>query len=108
MVIGDAPMLAARLQALAQPDTVTIGPTTRRLIGGLFDYRDLGAIEVGGFAGPVPAWPVWRTSAIESRFEALRGSPLTPLVGRNEENRSAVAALVPRQGRRRPSRAGDR
>jgi hypothetical protein len=84
-VVGDAPMLAARLQAFAQPDTVTIGPKTRRLIGGLFDYRDLGAIEVGGLAGPVPAWQVLRTSAIESRFEALRGSALTPLVGRNEE-----------------------
>ena len=85
MVVGDAPVLAARLQASAQPGTVTIGPTTRRLIGGLFDYRDLGAIEVGGVAGPVPAWQVLRTSAVESRFEALRGSALTPLVGRNEE-----------------------
>jgi class 3 adenylate cyclase len=56
IVVGDAPVLAARLQALAQPDTVAIGPTTRRLIGGLFDYRDLGAIEVEGHTGPVPAW----------------------------------------------------
>jgi predicted ATPase len=47
--------------------------------------RDLGAIEVGGLAGPVPAWQVLRASAIECRFEALRGSVLTPLVGRNEE-----------------------
>jgi class 3 adenylate cyclase len=85
MVVGDAPILAARLQALAQPGTVTIGPTTRRLIGGLFDYRNLDAIEVGGRAGPVPAWQVLRPSVIESRFEALRGSALTPLVGRNEE-----------------------
>jgi class 3 adenylate cyclase len=85
MVVDDAPMLAARLQASAQPDTVTIGPTTRRLIGGLFDYRDLGAIDIGGVSGPLPAWQVLRTSAVESRFEALRGSALTPLVGRNEE-----------------------
>jgi predicted ATPase/class 3 adenylate cyclase len=84
-IVGDAPMVAVRLQALAEPDTVAIGPTTRRLIGGLFDYRDLGATEVGGLAGPVPAWQVLRTSAIESRFEALRGSALTPLVGRSEE-----------------------
>ena len=62
------------LQALVQPDIVAIGPTTRRLIGDLFDYRDLGAIEVGGLAGPAPAWQVLRASAIESRFEALRGA----------------------------------
>jgi hypothetical protein len=85
MVVGDAPVLAARLQALAQIDTVVIRPMTRRLIGGLFEYRDLGAIEVGGRAAPVPAWQVLRTSAIESRFEALGGSALTPLIGRNEE-----------------------
>jgi DNA-binding winged helix-turn-helix (wHTH) protein len=84
-IVGDAPMMAARLQALAQTDTVAIGPTTRRLIGDLFDYRDLGAIEVGGLAGPVPAWQVLHASAIESRFEALRGSSLAPLLGRDEE-----------------------
>jgi class 3 adenylate cyclase len=84
-IVGDAPLMAARLQALAQPDTVAIGPTTRRLIGDLFDYRDLGAIEAAGLAGPVPAWQVLRASAIESRFEALRGSALSPLIGRDEE-----------------------
>jgi class 3 adenylate cyclase/predicted ATPase/energy-coupling factor transporter ATP-binding protein EcfA2 len=84
-IVGDAPMMAARLQTLAQPDTVAIGPTTRRLIGDLFDYRDLGAIEAGGLAGPVPGWQVLRARAIESRFEALRGSALSPLIGRDEE-----------------------
>ena len=84
-IVGDAPMLAARLQALVQPDMVAIGPTTRLLIGDLFDCRDLGAIGVERLAGPVPAWQVMRASAIASRFEALRGSPLTRLVGRGEE-----------------------
>jgi predicted ATPase len=40
---------------------------------------------VKGIAAPVPAWQVLRPSAVASRFEALRGSALTPLVGRNEE-----------------------
>ena len=84
-IVGDAPMLAARLQALAQPDMVAVGPMTRRLIGDLFDYRDLGAIEAGGLAAPVPSWQVLCASATESRFEALRGSPLTRLIGRDEE-----------------------
>ena len=38
-----------------------------------------------GIAGPVPAWQVLRPSGVESRFEALHGSALAPLVGRDEE-----------------------
>jgi class 3 adenylate cyclase len=84
-VVGDTPNLAARLQALAEPDTVVIAAGTHRLVGDLFEYRDLGEIELKGIAGTVPAWRVLRESAVASRFEALRGSALTPLVGRDEE-----------------------
>ena len=84
-VAGDTPNLAARLQTVAEPDTVVIAASTRRLTGDLFEYRDLGKIELKGIAMPVPAWQVLRPSAVASRFEALRGSALTPLVGRDEE-----------------------
>jgi len=70
---------------LAEPDAVVIAAGTRRLVGDLFEYRDLGAIEVKGIAGPVPAWQVLRPSVVASRFEALRGSALTRLIGRDEE-----------------------
>jgi class 3 adenylate cyclase len=83
--VGETPNLAARLEALAEPDAVVISAGTRRLLGDLFDYRDLGAVEVKGIAGPVPAWQVLRPSGVASRFEALRGSALTRLVGRDEE-----------------------
>jgi class 3 adenylate cyclase/predicted ATPase len=84
-VIGETPNLAARLQALAEPDGVVIAEDTRRLIGGLFDYQDLGAVTLKGFAAPVPAWRVLREGTAESRFEALHAAALTPLVGRQEE-----------------------
>jgi class 3 adenylate cyclase/tetratricopeptide (TPR) repeat protein len=84
-VAGDTPNLAARLQALAEPDTVVIAASTRRLTSDLFEYRDLGEIELKGIAGPVPVWQALRPSAVESRFEALRANALTPLVGREEE-----------------------
>ncbi|MBV8575618.1 MAG: AAA family ATPase, partial [Acetobacteraceae bacterium] len=84
-MVGDTPNLAARLQGLAEPGTVVIAASTLRLVGGLFEYRDLGAIDVKGLAAPVHAWQVLRPSTVESRFEALRGSALTPLVGRDEE-----------------------
>jgi class 3 adenylate cyclase/tetratricopeptide (TPR) repeat protein len=83
-VVGETPNLAARLQAAAAPDTVVVGLTTRRLLAGLFEYQDLGGIEVKGFAAPVQAYQVVRPSTVESRFEALRATT-TPLVGRDEE-----------------------
>ena len=83
-VSGETPNLAARLQAAAAAGTLVIGPTTRRLLAGLFEYRDLGAIEAKGFAVPVQAYQVLQPSAVESRFEALR-TVTTPLVGREEE-----------------------
>jgi class 3 adenylate cyclase/tetratricopeptide (TPR) repeat protein len=99
-VVGETPNLAARLQALAEPDAVVIAAGTRRLVGDLFEYRDLGAVEVKGIVVPVPAWQVLRPSAVASRFEALRGSALTRLVGRDEE----IELLVRRWAR---AKAGD-
>jgi class 3 adenylate cyclase len=83
-VVGETPNLAARLQALAEPGTVVIAPSTRRLTGGLFDYADLEAVEIKGLTAPVVAVRVLRESGAESRFEALRAAR-TPLVGRGEE-----------------------
>jgi class 3 adenylate cyclase len=84
-VVGETPNLAARLQTLAEPGAVVIAVGTRRLVGDLFEYHDLGVVDVKGFAAPVPAYQVLRPSVVASRFEALRGSALTPLVGREEE-----------------------
>jgi class 3 adenylate cyclase len=94
-VAGDTPNLAARLQALAEPDTVVIAASTRRLTGYLFEYQNLGEIALKGIAGPVPAYQALRPSNVASRFEALRGSALTPLVGREEE----IDLLLRRWGR---------
>src|SRR6516225_8478807 len=84
-IVGDAPNLAARLALSAQPDTVAVDPATRRLIGDLFDCRELGAIDAAGGTGPIRRWQALGESLVESRFEALRGPALSPLVGRDEE-----------------------
>jgi class 3 adenylate cyclase/predicted ATPase len=83
-VVGETPNLAARLQALAEPDTIVIAETTRRLVGNLFEYQNLGEVELKGLTAPVPAYRVLGESRTGSRFEALR-SGQTPLVGREEE-----------------------
>src|SRR6202022_425968 len=84
-VVGDTPNLAARLQVLAEPGTVVISASTRRLTGGQFEYRDRGPVALKGWAEPVPAWQVLRTSGVASRFEAQHESKLAPLFGRDEE-----------------------
>src|SRR6516162_9680835 len=84
-IVGETPNLAARLQGIAEPNTVVIAEATRRLLGNLFELKDLGAKELKGVEGPMRAWSVLRPSSVESRFEALHATRLTTLVGRDEE-----------------------
>jgi predicted ATPase/class 3 adenylate cyclase len=84
-VVGETPNLAARLQAVADPDTVVIAEGTRRLLGNLFELKDLGTKDLKGIAEPVRAWAALRAGSAEGRFEALHASGLTALVGRDEE-----------------------
>ena len=83
-VVGETPNLAARLQALAEPGSVMIAPSTRQLVGQRFECRDAGAVLLKGFSQPVQAWEVTAERSIDSRFEALRVDQ-APLVGRDEE-----------------------
>ena len=83
-VVGEAPHLAARLLALADPGAVVISAGTRRVIGHLFEYADIGPVELKGVGQPISACRVWRESTIASRFDALRPAP-TQLIGRGEE-----------------------
>ena len=64
---------------------VVISEGTRRLLGNLFELEDLGAKDLKGIAGPMGAWAAIRASSAEGRFEAMHGSGLTDLVGREEE-----------------------
>jgi class 3 adenylate cyclase/predicted ATPase len=84
--VGETPNLAARLQGLAEPDSVVIADATRALVGELFEYADLGRQNLKGFDKPVQAWRVQGKRAVESRFEATRAATrLSSLIGRDEE-----------------------
>src|SRR5450631_4187700 len=85
-IVGETPNLAVRLQGIAEPNMVVIAESTRRLLGSLFELRELGAKELKGIAGSVHVWAALRASSVESRFEALHASGLTALVGREEES----------------------
>jgi predicted ATPase len=64
---------------------VVIAANTKKLLGNLFELEDLGTKDLKGSAAPVSAWTVLRPSSAASRFEALHGTGLTALVGREEE-----------------------
>jgi class 3 adenylate cyclase len=83
-VIGETPNIAARLQALAEPNAVVIADGTRRQLGSLFELIDLGPQRLKGLAEPQRAWLVWGASSVHSRFEALRSGE-TRFVGREGE-----------------------
>jgi predicted ATPase len=84
-IVGETPNLAARLQGVAEPSSVVVAESTRKLVGNLFELEDLGAQDLKGIAGLVRAWAALRPASVESRFDALHASGLTELVGREEE-----------------------
>ena len=85
-IVGETPNLAARLQGIAEPNSVVIAESTRKLVGNLFELEDLGAQDLKGITGPVRGLGgVARELRSKGRFEALHATGLTALVGREEE-----------------------
>ena len=84
-VVGGTPNLAARLQGLAEPDSIVIGANTKHLLGSTFELKSMGPQQLKGFGDDVLAWNVLGERETDSRFEAVRGKTLANLVGREHE-----------------------
>ncbi|HKA53506.1 MAG TPA: adenylate/guanylate cyclase domain-containing protein, partial [Candidatus Binatia bacterium] len=84
-IVGETPNVAARVQGLAEPDTVLISQATYRLIHGHFDCQDLGPQTLKGISTPLPVYRVVHAGEVQGRFEVAVSKGLTPLVGREEE-----------------------
>jgi class 3 adenylate cyclase/ABC-type lipoprotein export system ATPase subunit len=91
--IGDTTNLAARLQSLAEPDTVLVSQTTERLVRGFFEMRPRGPLEVKGKSQPVAAFEVVAASGIDAPMAIARARGLTPLVGRDAELAQLLACF---------------
>jgi predicted ATPase/class 3 adenylate cyclase len=85
LALGETPNIAARLQGLADPDTVVFSAITQRLVAGLFECRELGLQTLKGISTPLAVYQVIGESQAQSRFDAAVRKGLTPLVGREEE-----------------------
>jgi class 3 adenylate cyclase/predicted ATPase len=92
LALGEVPNLAARLQGLAESNTVVISDATSRLVQGYFACQDLGAQTLRGVAEPVQVYCVLQESGARGRLDVAVTRGLTPLVGREQE----VGLLVER------------
>ncbi len=82
-VAGETPNLAARLQKLAEPNTVVISELTYRLIGRLFDVKRIRQQKLHGFDTPTNSYLVIGEGRAEGRFDAHHTGVAAPLVGRD-------------------------
>jgi len=92
LALGETPNIAARIQSLAQPNTVAISDATSRLVQGYFACRDLGAHALRGVPEAMRLYHVLSESGATSRLDVAHARGLTPLVGRESE----VTLLVER------------
>src|SRR5712692_4849223 len=83
LALGETPNIAARVQGIAEPNTVIISADTQRLLDGSFDCQPLGSRELKGVATPVEVYYVLGESQASNRLEVK--ATLTPLVGREQE-----------------------
>jgi class 3 adenylate cyclase/predicted ATPase len=84
-VIGETPNLAARLQAVAQPNQMVISESTHALLSEKFEFEDLGRLKLKGIAEAVGAWRVVAEQSVERQIASAESKAGRPLVGRQEE-----------------------
>jgi class 3 adenylate cyclase/tetratricopeptide (TPR) repeat protein len=85
LALGETPNIAARLEGLAEPDTVVISAMTKLLVEGAFDLEDLGSHRLKGVPEPIAVARVLNPIARQSDEEWAVSDVLTTLVGRDEE-----------------------
>lgn len=84
-VVGETPNVAARVQSLAEPDSIVISQATHRLVQGYFECRSQGAHTLKGISKPVEVFQVVSESAARTRLDVAAATGFTPLVGREKE-----------------------
>ena len=84
-IVGETPNLAARLQSVAEPNSIVVSQSTHRLLGRQFNYQSLGEKTIKGFANPIPVWRVLGEAAVASRFADERTARAGPFIGRVQE-----------------------
>jgi class 3 adenylate cyclase/tetratricopeptide (TPR) repeat protein len=92
-VVGETPNLTARLQDLAEPNTVVVGPHTQTLVGSSVEFSSLGQKALKGFTDPIAVWRVDGLGLAGGRFERASEAGLSLFIGRSEELGALAAAF---------------
>lgn len=85
LAVGETPNVAARIQGLADPNTMVVSEATWRLVEGFFTAQALGPQSLKGVSRPTPAYRILAPTDATNRFEARLARSLTPLVSRDVE-----------------------
>ena len=102
VAVGVPPNIAARLQALAAPDSVVISAAAYRLIAGYFDCRELGFHAIRGISQPMAIYQVLHESGARTRLDVAARRGLPPMQGRDDE----LATLADRWAQARAGQGG--
>src|SRR6266542_915581 len=94
LAVGQTPNIAARLQAMAAPDTVVLGDATYRLVHGFFECEPLGELALRGLSQATEAYRALHDTGMKSRFEVAAREGLLPLVGREPEQEALRASFA--------------
>lgn len=93
-VVGTTPNLAARLQSVAEPNSVVVGPISHKLAAGGATFHALGEKQFKGFDAPVPVWRVKAMGGATDRLERGQAAGLSPLIGRRDELGALASAFA--------------
>ena len=85
LAVGETPNVAARVQGIADPNTVVVSEATWRLVEGFFTAEPLGPQALKGVGRPIPTYRILTATDATNRFEARLVRSLTPLVSRDVE-----------------------
>lgn len=83
--VGETPNLAARLQALARPDSVVVDSTTHSLTRSIFEFEELGLQNLKGISQPAGAWRALKQRKTDRRTDTMEEKDLVPFVNRSGE-----------------------
>ncbi len=86
LALGETPNVAARIQGLAEPDTLIVSDDTHRLVEGYFDVESLGEHDLKGVAQPIAIHRIVSDRGIQNRLDVASVRGLTSLVGRESES----------------------
>ena len=90
-IVGETPNVAARVQSLAETDSMVISQATYRLVQGYFECQSRGAHTLKGISKPVEIFQVNSESGARTRLDVAAAIGFTPLIGREQEWQSLIS-----------------